>query len=67
MGLERHMPSLHLVRLNTAIQLHLRSGGGKGGRELGWGEGYTSDLSRVGMIQSQELQGSNFFKGGGSG
>ena len=33
------------------VPLHLKTGGGKVGAELGWGEGYSHDLSRVRNIQ----------------
>ena len=33
------------------VPLHLRTGGGKMGRDLGWGEGYTHDLNQVKNIQ----------------
>jgi len=44
------------------VPLHLRSGGGKVGRELGWGEGYTHDLRKVGRFQymPQGKEGKNF-------
>jgi len=46
------------------VPLHLRSGGGKVGRELGWGEGYTHDLNKVGKFQymPQSMEGQTFLR-----
>jgi len=48
------------------VPLHLRSSGGKVGRDLGWGDGYSHDLGRVASFKylPPELQGRNFFKDG---
>merc|ERR1712083_42825 len=45
------------------VPLHLRSSGGKVGRDLGWGEGYSHDLGRVASFKylPPELQNNNFF------
>jgi len=45
------------------VPIHLRQGGGKVGSQLGWGQGYSFDLSKVGNIQylPDDLKGTNFF------
>ena len=46
------------------VPIHLRQGGGKVGKQLGWGQGYSFDLNQVGNIQylPDNLKGVNFFK-----
>jgi len=46
------------------VPIHLRQGGGKVGKQLGWGNGYSFDLNQVGNIQylPEQLKGVNFFK-----
>jgi len=46
-----------------SVPLHLRQGGGKVGKELGWGNGYSFDLDNVGSINymPEKLAGVNFF------
>jgi len=46
------------------VPIHLRQGGGKVGSQLGWGQGYSFDLTKVGNIQylPNDLKGTNFFK-----
>ena len=45
------------------VPIHLRQGGGGVGRQLGWGQGYSFDLKKVGSIQymPEQLRGTNFF------
>ena len=46
------------------VPIHLRQGGGKVGKQLGWGKGYSFDLNQVGNIQylPDSLKGVQFFK-----
>ena len=46
------------------VPLHLRQGGGKVGKEQGWGVGYSFDLGKVKDIEYMpaQLRGQNFFR-----
>jgi len=46
------------------VPLHLRQGGGRVGKEQGWGVGYSSDLGKVKNVDYMptQLKGQNFFR-----
>ena len=46
------------------VPLHLRQGGGRVGKEQGWGVGYSFDLGKVKNIDYMptQLKGQNFFR-----